>query len=102
MIYKKCQKCHLIFLFNKPSNHEFLKHYKSEKLYLSGLSNFFKSLIKKKRDKYIFELISKNMPNKKQNILEIGCGDGSLIKLFDNKKNKIYGCEINPIVKKLD
>ena len=41
------------------------------------------------------------MPNKKQNILEIGCGDGSLIKLFDNNKNKIYGCEINPIVKKI-
>lgn len=100
----QCKKCGLIFSDPNFENKKIVKNYKIKYSYNfsnKGDAMFFTNVGIQDRSSHIFEWIVKNLTKseliKAKTIIEVGCGEGNLIKKFSNKfKNKtIIGFELN-------
>ena len=94
----KCEKCSLISLYPIPSKEKISSFYPDEYEPYNKKNNFFYSRIKNfilnLKAKKIKKLVSKN-----SSVLEIGCGEGSLLKRLKDIGNfDVYGVEFNGYV----
>ena len=117
--YFQCSKCKCLQLENIPSNME--KYYGSRyyslnmKKHKKGIAEKLISAFSQLRDKQLiqnrkgiinkicckmqpriaYELIPQLCPNKNSTILDVGCGDGYLLKLlYDIGWKKLYGVDL--------
>ncbi len=92
----KCNNCDLLFPLDYPE--DINKYY--PKKYRSYIP-IVKKIIDIKSKLYIENVVknySKNSNNLKNKVLEIGCGDGSMLEIFKELNWEVYGSERSSII----
>lgn len=88
----KCNNCYTIFPSPQPNNLDkfYTKNYRKYKYLIKFLLDI----------KYFFfaYLIDKNFKKKFKKIIEIGCGDGTMLKFFKKMNWVVYGIERNNVL----